>query len=63
MNKAALNSIVQRREGMGKTGETYIVGKRDDKIAYRTDRVIKQGGVGEDMKDFVEDLAVLIEGR
>lgn len=47
LDKSPFNSMVQRREGMGKTGETYIVGKTDDKTAYRTDRVIKEGGVGE----------------
>ncbi len=31
-----VNTIVQRREGMGKTGETYIVGKYEEKTAFRS---------------------------
>ena len=33
-----INSIVQRKQGMGKTGETYIIGKSHGKIDYRTHR-------------------------
>jgi methyl-accepting chemotaxis protein len=29
-----INEIVQRRDGMGKTGETYLVGKYDGKTAF-----------------------------
>lgn len=35
-----INSIVQQREGMGKTGESYLVGKWDGKTSYRSNRVI-----------------------
>ncbi len=31
-----INAIVQKRDGMGTTGETYLVGKRDGKIAFRS---------------------------
>ncbi len=31
------NNIVQKREGMGKTGETYLVGKYQGKTAFRSD--------------------------
>jgi methyl-accepting chemotaxis protein len=34
---APINEIVQRREGMGKTGETYLVGKYEGKTAFRSD--------------------------
>lgn len=44
----ALNIIVQRRSGMGKTGETYLAGRQDGKISFRTDRVIKKGHIGEE---------------
>ncbi len=53
LNKAALNSIMQRREGMGNTGEAYIIGKAEDKIAYRTERVqgyVSKGSFGSDVE-------------
>jgi len=61
LNKAALNNMVQRREGMGNTGETYIVGKTDDKITYRTDRVLKEGKVGE--SKFGADIEKALSGE
>jgi methyl-accepting chemotaxis protein len=36
-----INAIVQRRLGMGQTGETYVVGQLDGKTSYRSDRVVK----------------------
>ncbi|GBC60847.1 methyl-accepting chemotaxis sensory transducer [Desulfonema ishimotonii] len=41
-----LNTIVLRRQGMGETGETYLVGKHEGKTAYRSDRMIKEGRIG-----------------
>jgi len=41
-----INTIVQRREGMGKTGETYLVGENDGQTSYRSDRVVKSGKIG-----------------
>ena len=32
-----INTIVQRRGGMGKTGETYVIGRQDSKTSFRTD--------------------------
>ncbi len=32
-----INEIVQRRDGMGKTGETYLVGKQNGKTSFRSD--------------------------
>ena len=32
-----INAVAQQREGMGVTGETYLVGKSDGKIAFRSD--------------------------
>lgn len=37
MDKSPINTIVQRREGMGATGETYLVGKHKEKISLRSD--------------------------
>ncbi len=35
-----LNAIMQRREGMGETGESYLVGARNGQTEYRSDRVL-----------------------
>ena len=35
-----VNEIVQRRQGMGRTGDTYLVGELDGQIAFRSDTVI-----------------------
>jgi len=32
-----VNTMVQRREGMGASGETYLVGSQDDKSSFRSD--------------------------
>ncbi len=37
LTNKSLNNIVQRRDGMGKTGETYLVGKHNHRIAFRSD--------------------------
>ncbi len=58
LNKDSLNTIVQRRKGMGKTGETYLVGKWDDIISYRTDRIIRKGKIGEIKSDSDIDKAL-----
>ena len=43
----AISTIVQRREGMGASGETYLVGQSDGKISYRSDRILKAGKIGD----------------
>ncbi len=40
----ALNALVQARAGMGKTGESYLVGKLGDTIAFRSDMLTMGGG-------------------
>lgn len=42
-----INAIVQQRGGMGKTGESYLVGEADGQTSYRSDRVVKSGKIGE----------------
>ncbi len=37
---ASINNILQRREGLGDTGESYLVGRVDNKITYRNPRTI-----------------------
>ncbi len=55
---APINKIVQQREGMGKTGESYLVGKWDGKTSYRSDRVIKSGKIGQPKKGAAIDKAL-----
>ncbi|MCP4547494.1 MAG: methyl-accepting chemotaxis protein [bacterium] len=38
-----INSIAQQRDGMGNTGETYLIGREQGQTAYRSDRVVKSG--------------------
>jgi len=47
ISKNAINAIMTERTGMGETGETYLVGKYDNRTSYRCDRVVKKGKVGE----------------
>lgn len=42
-----INTLVQRREGLGKTGETYLVGSTDGTVGYRSDRTVQTGKIGE----------------
>ncbi len=42
-----INAIVQDRTSLGRTGETYLVGMSNGVSAYRSDRVIKEGRVGD----------------
>lgn len=54
-----IDAIIQERTGMGETGESYLVGKGSDGIsAYRSDRVIKDGKVGQKKSDEHIDLAL-----
>ena len=42
-----INKIVQQRNGMGNSSETYLVGSINGETAYRSDRVIKSGKIGQ----------------
>ncbi len=42
-----INTIMQERSGMGKTGETYLVGQIDNESGYRSNRTVKSGKIGE----------------
>ncbi|QTA83950.1 Two component system response regulator/histidine kinase CheA-like, Hpt and CheW-like domains-containing [Desulfonema limicola] len=51
----AINEIVNKRSGMGKTGETYLVGRQNNTNLYMSDRVIKQGRIGEQREgDYID---------
>ncbi|MCP4546835.1 MAG: hypothetical protein GY835_10270, partial [bacterium] len=53
-----INEIVQERVGMGDTGESYLVGRLEGKTAYRSDRVVKDGKIGESKGGGGIDLAL-----
>lgn len=39
-----INTIVQQRQGLGQTGEAYLVGELNGHTGYRSDRVVKGKG-------------------
>ncbi len=47
LDKTPVNRIVHRQEGMGETGETYLVGRVNGQVFYRSDRILKDGRFGE----------------
>ncbi len=47
IDSATVNTIAKRRKGMGKTGETWLVGRQNDRITSRNDQVIGKGKIGE----------------
>lgn len=53
-----INSIVQRRQGMGKTGETWLAGRKSGSVAYRSDRLIKEGKIGDELSWDIVDKAI-----
>ncbi|MCP4697886.1 MAG: GAF domain-containing protein [Gammaproteobacteria bacterium] len=60
-----VNRIVQRRGGMGRTGESYVVGEQAGRTAYRSDRVVKkaQGKNVIGGKKSGEDINVALAGE
>ncbi len=42
-----INEIMQDREGMGQEGESYLAGLTNGVRAYRSDRVVKEGKIGD----------------
>lgn len=47
ISTADINDIVQERTGLGEFTESYLVGLSDGKTALRSERVIKEGKVGQ----------------
>ena len=43
-----INTIVQQRENMGQTGETFLIGVMNEKLSYRSDRIVKDGKIGDE---------------
>lgn len=57
ISKNELNDIIQDRTGYTASGESYLIAKDSDgKYTYRSDRVVKQGKIGEerDAANFIE---------
>lgn len=44
LSRKAINASVGSRTGLGKSGETYLVGKQEGKIAFRSDMATMGGG-------------------
>lgn len=42
-----INNMVQQRQGMGETGENFLVGATGEGPELRSDRVVGEGGLGE----------------
>lgn len=51
INNNAINRIIQARLGMGKSGETYLLGNVSQIPEYRSDRVVKKGKIGMVKRD------------
>jgi len=53
INPDPVNSIVQERAGLGKTGESYVVGRCQElaKPELRSEMVLKEGKIGDVMED------------
>lgn len=58
-----INSIVQNRSGLTDSAESFLVGKNaDGKVGYRSDRVIKQGKMGEE-RNVTENIQAVLAGK
>jgi methyl-accepting chemotaxis protein len=57
----AINTIVQRRFGMGKTGETYVVGRTEGKTFFRSDLVTMGDGKLVTGYDISKDVTAYME--
>jgi methyl-accepting chemotaxis protein len=53
-----INAIIQQRTGLGKTGESYLVGRLGAESSLRSDRVVKEGEIGDAMSGEYIDLAL-----
>ncbi len=51
MPNERLNAIVQDRAGLGNSGESYLLGRRNGRIAYRSDQTIQPFKIGDESKN------------
>jgi len=61
LGKDDLNAIVQKRGGMGFSGETWLAGKTGDVISCRSSRVFVKGEIGQEVRD--PDMEKALSGR
>lgn len=60
---AEINKILQERTGLTASGESYLIAKEaSGKFTYRSDRVVKQGKIGEE-KQAADYLEAALAGR
>lgn len=63
VSKSEINNIIQERTGMSAGGESYLIARdTDGKFTYRTDRVVKQGKVGDE-RDAASFIEAAVSGR
>jgi methyl-accepting chemotaxis protein len=63
LSKAEINDIMQDRSGYSASGESYLIAKDPSgKFTYRSDRVVKQGKVGEE-RAAVDYLEAALAGK
>ena len=50
-----INAIIQQRTGLGKTGESYLVGGLGGKTGLRSNQVVKEGKIGDaESNEYIE---------
>ena len=63
VSKSEINNILQERTGMTAGGESYLIARdADGKFTYRTDRVVKQGKIGDE-RDAATFIEAAVSGR
>jgi methyl-accepting chemotaxis protein len=64
LSNKQINTIVQERTGLTNTAESFLVAKDaiTGKIGYRSDRVIKQGKLGEE-RNSTENIEAVLSGK
>ncbi|MCK4494120.1 MAG: HAMP domain-containing protein [Methylococcales bacterium] len=61
LSSIPIDKITQQRSGLGKTGESYLVGKLGDKEGLRSKRLLKKGNIGDD--EFGNDVKAVLSGN
>ena len=62
MPNERIDAIVQERAGLGKSGETYLLGRRDGKIVYCSDRTVGSKKIGQSRPDD-EEFEAALDGK
>jgi methyl-accepting chemotaxis protein len=52
-----INAIIQQRTGLGKTGESYLVGRLGGQTSLRSDQVVNKGKIGDAVSDEYIEMA------